>query len=158
VVKDPVGLANNLRRLILLALGETEESIRSIASSTGPPPVVKKRKIASLSPVPQSGHPQFRNWVPPKDAGIKNENADIIERSSTPVSKATKREVRVDSSSNQTAEAEVQTSKMSTSVVRRSIENGVVIIETRTIHTIVERVRFEPLGILSSDVCTLPPS
>jgi len=161
-VADPVGLTREFRKNIMRAMGkeldaecfkphgvEEDDGIAATANgnatTTGRKGGVKRKGTEEASPGPKSAKIKLAGSAtsPPPVGGLNNQG-DIISRQSIPVPPSTRFEQRIDPSKPALGArgAEVREIKNSQVVVRRWEENGETFVETRTVHTIVERVKW----------------
>lgn len=170
-IAEPAKLARELRGLLLAALGEEadrecstpppyvkeeveadsheEKGRRSTSSSrSSPVPTPAKRKASEqVEDAPKS---KFKHWTsePAKSSKLaKRDDGEILSRTTVPVSVLLTREERVDPTAEELGArmADVKTTASTTTVVRSLMdEDGVLVVETRTVVTTVERVRWDP--------------
>lgn len=156
---DPGELSRELRARVLTALGERRDEL-----CDPPPPFLsatnkRKSEVGSQTASPAPALRAGNTVKAIKAEAGRDDAGEIISRVVTPVTRQIKRMNRVDPIEIQLGArpAEVTEATSSTSVVRRSLEDGVVVIETRTVLTKVERVRFVPSSLLpSASLPTLP--
>ncbi|GAA5994805.1 hypothetical protein JCM5350_001883 [Sporobolomyces pararoseus] len=164
-VADPVGLSRELRKNTLRAMGKEfdsecfkphvveEEDGTTISSATngtanGRRGGVKRKGTEEASPGPKSAKIKFAASAgspPPATAAAGlNNKGEIIARQTVPVPPTTRFEPRMDPKKPELGvrPAEVTDTRNSQAVVRRWEENGETYVETRTVHTIIERVKF----------------
>lgn len=168
-VAEPAKLARELRALVLAALREEvdlecstpppfvkeevqanaheEKGRRSTSSSrTSPAPTPAKRKASEQ--VEEVAKSKFKHWTsePAKSSQLaKRDDGEILSRSTVPVSVLLIREERVDPTAKELGArmADIKTAASTTTVVRRLLdEDGAMVVETRTVATTVERVRW----------------
>lgn len=158
VVPDPVSLAIEFRTVVLRALGEPTDLLcvrppPPVEIPDVKPPVARsspslpstKRKAQPLEPT-RAGL-NFRNWTPEAvgtRTPTKRDDGEILERRVEPVvvTLGTKSSVDPRDAAAGEQDAEVKTSTSTTVVVRRFVEDGVAVVETRSVLTTVERVRY----------------
>lgn len=161
VVADPGALARELRKLVLSALGEEQDQECNTPPKNETPPYeaepvdaprASKRKAskAELKPPPH----KFKNWSPAGSNKVvspvrREGDGAQVDRRVIPVETRTTREMRVDPSAPELGErvAEVVTKTTTTIAVlkrKEGVRGEVPVVETRTVATTIEVVRFIP--------------
>ncbi|GAA5935515.1 [Histone H3]-lysine-36 demethylase [Sporobolomyces koalae] len=169
-VPDPVTLTRELRKNVLRAMGKEldaecfkphgiEEDEGNLASTGLVPGAtlahakksagIKRKGTEELAPGPRAAkikHANNTSSPPPPHAtsGTLHNPGEIIARQAIPVPMTTRFELRPDPTRPELGVrmAEVRDTRNSQIVTRRWEESGEVFVETRTVHTIIERVRW----------------
>lgn len=170
-VVDPVKLSREFRKNVLRALGkeldadcfkphgvEDDDATSSSGgvAANGKKGGVKRKGAEEPIPGPKSAkirHASTTAGSPPPAGSLQNQG-EIIARHAIPVAPSTRFEPRGDPKKPELGlrPAEVKDTRSSQVVVRRWEENGETFVETRTVHTIIERVRWT--DIKQEDVST----
>ncbi|GAA5871428.1 hypothetical protein JCM16303_000751 [Sporobolomyces ruberrimus] len=162
-VADPVTLSREFRKNVLRALGKEldaecfkphqVEEEDSSTTSNGPNSVngngrkqgVKRKVNEETLPIAKSAKikPATNAGSPPPSNGPSN-TGSIISRQTLPATTSTRVEPRADPQKPDLGSrlAEVKETQSSQVVARRWEENGATFVETRTVETIIERVRW----------------
>ncbi|GAA5971134.1 hypothetical protein JCM3765_004702 [Sporobolomyces pararoseus] len=164
-VADPVGLSRELRKNTFRAMGKEFDSecfkphgveeedgattaVATNGTTSGRRGGVKRKGTEEASPGPKSAKIKLAATAgsppPATTAAGLNNKGEIIARQTVPVPPSTRFEPRMDPKKPELGvrPAEVTDTRNSQAVVRRWEENGETFVETRTVHTIIERVKF----------------
>lgn len=179
-VPDPVTLSREFRKVVLKARGEPLDTecflphVAHVDDSAAPNGAGTKRKADSLEPdahaalAAKTKARRISNGAPYSSANGGGGDGEIIGRQTIPVVSVSRREERIDprgSAKKGALLADIRESRSTQSVVRRWDHdpldpNGVggPVVETRTVITIVERVKFPPAGSKASQPYATPAS
>jgi len=164
-VSDPVKLSREFRKNVLRAMGreldedcfkphgveEEDATVSSVAAPTngkkGSGAGLKRKGTDESSPAPTKSakvkHPTNAGSPPPPGSALANQG-EIISRHAVPVPPTTRFEPRVDPKKLELGArlAEIRETRNSQMVARRWEEKGETFVEMRTVHTIIERVKW----------------
>jgi len=164
-VSDPVKLSREVRKNVLRAMGrELDEDCfkpHGVEEEDGTVPTVaapvngkrgtgaglKRKGTEEASPAPTKSakikHAGNAGSPPPPGSALANQG-EIISRHAVPVPPTTRFEVRVDPKKLELGArlAEIRETRNSQMVARRWEEKGETFVEMRTVHTIIERVKW----------------